>query len=99
MGRPWSELDSFNVVVTGRISKTSEVTERCVHTLAKPEDKDHLMTLQFDWQRSFETGWQITKANLERIVNDAKKNALDYFEDIAEGNRFDEVLISGTTEV
>jgi hypothetical protein len=81
------------------ISETSESIERCIHTLTKPEEKDQLMTLQFDWQRSYQTGWQNTKENLERLVEGGTKDALRYFEELAEGNRFDEILLSETTSV
>lgn len=99
VGRPWKAdyLDSFNITITADISVTGGIKERCVHTIAKSEDKEQLMTLQFDWQRLFDDGWQITQANLERVLQGARKGALAYFEDLAEGNRFDEILISSTT--
>jgi hypothetical protein len=53
-----------------------------------------LLTVQFDWQRTFGTEWQATRSNLERVLEDALKDSIDYFEQLAEGNRFDEVLIS-----
>jgi hypothetical protein len=94
VGRPWGgALENFNIMINAQIAKTGEITERCLHTLTKPEDKDELLTLQFDWQRRFNTEWQITKSNLDRILESAARDSLKYFEDLAEGNRFDEVLI------
>jgi len=59
-----------------------------------PEDKDErLLTIQFDWQRNFVSPLQVRKADLERIVDNAQKDSLKYFEDLAEGSRFDEVLL------
>lgn len=100
VGRPWkSAIDNYSVMINAVISETAETTERCIHTLTKPEDKEQLLTLQFDWQRSFQTGWQNSKDNLERLVDDGTKDALRYFEELAEGNRFDEVLLRETTSV
>ena len=93
-GRPWGGiLDSFNFMIAAQITETTETRDRCVHTIIKQEEPDQLLTILFDWQRTFNTGWQITKSNLERVTNDAQKDALKYFEDLAEGSRFDEVLI------
>jgi hypothetical protein len=94
ISRPWSgTVPTFNIAITGVISETPEITDRCIHTLNRPEGEDELLTIQFDWQREFRTGWQNTKSNLERILDDATKEALKYFEELAEGSRFDEVLI------
>jgi hypothetical protein len=98
IGRPWkAAVDNYNIGLTGIISETAETTERCIHTLIKPEEKDQLLTLQFDWQRIFQTGWQNTKANLDRLIEDGTRDALKYFEELAEGNRFDEVLLRDAT--
>lgn len=68
MGRPWSgRLENFNLTITAELNKTSELTERCVHTIRKPEEEDQLLNIQFDWQRVFTDGWQITKENLELL--------------------------------
>lgn len=100
VGRPWSgSIESFNIAITAIISNSRGVTDRCIHTITKPEDKDQLLTLQFDWQRIFVKGWQNTKSNLERITEDAKKDALKYFEELAEGSRFDEILIRETASI
>jgi hypothetical protein len=94
VGRPWTGmLDSFNISINAHVGGAGEVKDRCLHTIVKPEDKDQLLTLVFDWHRTFSTEWQITKSNLERILKDAQRDSLQYFEDLAEGSRFDEVLI------
>ena len=79
-----------------QLTSTAEVTERCSHMIVQPEEKDQLLTLQFDWQRLFSKGWTVTKSNLERVLNEAERDALRYFEDLAEGSRFDEVLLRET---
>ena len=95
MGRPWGGLlDSFNMEINGQIDKATDLTDLCIHTLIKPEEGNELLTVQFDWQRTFGTEWQSTRSNLERVLEDALKDSIDYFEQLAEGNRFDEVLIS-----
>ncbi len=97
VGRPWKGLiDSCNLVINAQLASTSEVTERCIHTVTIPEEKEQLLTLQFDWQRKFKTPWTISQSNLERILDEAQKRSLQYFEELAEGSRFDEVLIRAT---
>jgi hypothetical protein len=51
------------------------------------------MLLNFDWQREFTTGHSITSKSLKDIMDAAETAALKYFEDVAEGRRFDEKLI------
>jgi len=100
VGRPWNGmLDGFNLTINAQLRETAELTERCIHTLVMPEDKEQLLTIQFDWQRKFKTAWQISKSNLEQILEDAQKSALKYFEELAEGSRFDEILIRATANV
>jgi hypothetical protein len=97
IGRPWKGMfDAYNLNLTMQLNKTAEILDRCTHALVKHEDKDQLLTLQFDWQRRFNTGWAVTHSNLVRILGDAEKDALKYFEDLAEGSRFDEVLLRET---
>ena len=97
IARPWRGAFEFlNVNLTMGLADTSETTDRCSHIIIKPEEKDQLLTLQFDWQRTFKTGWAVTKANLERVLKDAERDALKYFEDLAEGSRFDEELFRET---
>jgi hypothetical protein len=96
LGRPWKGLvDSFNVSITGTLADTDTTTDRCIHQITKPEleDVDQLMTLQFDWQRTFKDERATTEDSLKRILGDAKEQALKYFEELAEGSRFDEDLI------
>jgi hypothetical protein len=100
IGRPWrGKFESFNLNLNMVISDAGETKERCIHGIIKSEDDEQLMTLRFDWQRVFKTAWPITKANCERIINDAQKDSLKYFEDLAEGSRFDEVLLRESTAV
>jgi hypothetical protein len=100
MGRPWKEsLDNFNISIAGTIAETSTTIDRCLHQVTKPEEKEELMTLQFDWQRLFKEERTTTPDSLKRILEDAKEQALEYFEELAEGSRFDEDLIRESTRI
>jgi hypothetical protein len=100
IGRPWKgSLDNFNFSITGALADTSATMDRCIHQVTKPEEKEELMTLQFDWQRIFKEDRPITGDNLKRILEDAEEQALKYFEELAEGSRFDEDLIRESTSV
>lgn len=100
VARPWKgKFENFNVSLNMIINDAGETTDRCIHTIIKPDDSEQLMTLQFDWQRIFKTPWTVTKANCERALKEAQKEALKYFEDLAEGSRFDEVLLRESAAV
>lgn len=100
LGRPWKGLlESFNVAIHATINETPVFVDRCLHTLVKPEEKGELLTLQFDWQRTFKDEWTVKKPDLERALDDANTNSLRYFEELAEGNRFDEELLRQTASV
>jgi hypothetical protein len=94
IGRPWKQgLEAFNISITGKLAETSATLDRCLHQVIKPEEKEELMTLQFDWQRTFKDEPATTVDSLKRILDDAEEQALKYFEELAEGSRFDEDLI------
>jgi hypothetical protein len=100
IGRPWKQgVEAFNVSITGKIAETSATLDRCLHQVIKPEEKEELMTLQFDWQRTFKDDRTTTADSLKRILDDAKEQALKYFEELAEGSRFDEDLIRQSVSV
>lgn len=92
LGRPWKGLvGGYSFQVTGAIGNTTEFADRCVHTLTKPETGENaqLLSLNFDWQRTFEVGQPLKREILGSALASAEKAALSYFEDLAEGNRFD----------
>jgi hypothetical protein len=100
MGRPWKgALEHYRFTVTGEIARSATAVDRCVHTVNCPEDKSQLLTLQFDWQRTFSEAWTINHDNMQRILQDARRDALKYFEELAEGSRFDEELIREAARV
>jgi hypothetical protein len=98
LGRPWrGSVPGLSLQIIGDIGKASTWTDRCIHAVNKPEETDELVTLSFDWQRTLATGRAITSDNLNELFLSAQKAALQYFEDLAEGNRFDEELLSTAT--
>ena len=100
IGRPWKgRFENYNINLNMVISESTGAKVRCAHNIIKPEESDQLMTLQFDWQRIFDTPWAVSKANCQRITEGAQKDALKYFEELAEGSRFDEELLRETAGV
>jgi hypothetical protein len=98
VGRPWKNmLDHYNINITADLGKGGGWTDRCIHTLTKSEDREQLLSLNFDWQRTFASGRSINSPELADILESAERSALRYFEDLAEGGRFDEEIISGAT--
>jgi len=95
LGKPWAnDLEYFDFNVAGVIAKTEEFTDRCIHSLARPEDTEQLMSIKFDWQRTFAITKFATADMLKKMAAAAGKSALAYFEDIGEGRRFDDEHIN-----
>ncbi|WFU23142.1 hypothetical protein QA649_34440 [Bradyrhizobium sp. CB1717] len=89
-GKPWGGLsDSFGIRTCASLTKTSSYYDRCIHTLARSEDPNELMTIGFDYQRTFTNGQPISQAALKDAAEGTERAALKYFEELAEGNRFD----------
>ena len=97
VGRPWGQLvGGFSFQITAQLDQTSGWDDKCVHALVKQENPTEPLTLTFDWQRTFAAGQSITPDSLKAILSRAEKDAVQYFEELAEGTRFDDDLI-GTT--
>jgi hypothetical protein len=94
-GQPWNnELDYFDINMAGLIEKTEDYTDRCIHSLKRPENKEELMSIKFDWQRTFSAGKNATSDVLKKQASVAQEAALKYLEEIGEGNRLDEYINS-----
>lgn len=94
ISRPWDCLpENYSIHITTELDKTADWSDRCIHLIHKPEDSEQLLTLRFDWQRLFTIGHAITPDSLKEILTTAEKASTKYFEDIAEGNMFDEEII------
>jgi hypothetical protein len=95
--KPWPDgLDHFAIQIAAYIAKTDEYTDKCIHGFTKPEDPEQLNTLRFDWQRTFTTPKIATPDVLKKQTMLAQKAALEYFEQLGEGGRFDDNLIGRT---
>ena len=94
VGRPWKGLvNQYNLQIVSQIGEGKGWSDRCIHTLTKTEDPEQLLTVNFDWQRSFKDGRSITQESLKQVTEEAEKVSTKYFEDLAEGNRFDEEIL------
>ncbi|MGC1407943.1 MAG: hypothetical protein WA864_03220 [Acetobacteraceae bacterium] len=98
IGRPWGKrVDVFSFQIITELESAMGWKDRCIHNLTKPEDPEALVTLSFDWQRTFTSGQVISTASVGSILARARGDAMAYFEDLAEGSRFDENVVSATT--
>jgi hypothetical protein len=98
VGRPWKgALDGYDFSITSEVGKATGWSDRCIHSIKKPEDPDELLTIQFDWQRTFSSGLPLRQDALTEAAKVAEKAALKYFEELAEGASFDEEIISRAT--
>lgn len=94
LGQPWGALsDAFSIQIAARLPKGSNYYDRCVHTLLRSDDPNELITVMLDYQRVFNSGQPITAASLKDVGASTERAALKYFEDLAEGNRFDDIDI------
>ena len=97
MAKPWGKyLDHFQIIVTAEIDRSDGWHDRCIHQVVKPEDTEALLTIKFDWQREFHKPKTFNTAVLRPLLASAQDSALRYFEELAEGSRFDAELISKT---
>lgn len=92
VAQPWdTSLDYFNMEFTTKLPKVKGTVDydRCVHTFQRPELSDHeLLTVKLDWQRYFDAGRALNLGALPNLIDNASKDALAYFENIGEGERF-----------
>jgi hypothetical protein len=99
MRRPWKgAADYYSFNITATLADDSQWSDRCIHVVTKLEDDpEKQVRLNFDWQRTFKTGQPITPESMIKLAERAQEAAMQYFEDLAEGNRFDEKLINEAT--
>jgi hypothetical protein len=96
-GAPWGgKLSAYSFQIVTQLGADQQGSDRCIHTIVRTDDPDELLTLTFDWQRSLPAGRAIVRSSMEDIVARARRSALEYFEDLAEGSRFDEVVSVST---
>lgn len=91
MSRPWSDdVYGYSIQITGSTKTNDKFKERCIHTVVKPEDDGELLNISFDWQRKLIKPIPVDRDILVKEMASAEKSALEYFEDLAIGNLFDE---------
>jgi hypothetical protein len=92
IAKPWrTSVDHYAFNITAQINEEHGWSDRCVHTISKPEDAEgNLVTLKFDWQRSYTVEKQLRMDTLKEQLELAQEAALRYFEELAEGDRFDD---------
>lgn len=90
VGRPWKGLTGgFTMQLTANVDEQRLWTDRCIHTLVRPEVGDDLMTIVFDFQRTFNEPRNVDRDSLKEAGEQVEKGALKYFEALAEGSIFD----------
>lgn len=91
MARPWNSAPkAFAFNITSELGTASAWSDRCIHTIARPEGGDNLVNLSFDWQRTFKDRRVLNGVSaLKDLAFEAEHAALKYFEELAEGDRFD----------
>jgi hypothetical protein len=95
--RPWAvKADNYNIDITSKLPKSpkSEWSDRCQHVVTKPEHGDGLVTFKLDYQRVFDSPKTLSIKLLDEILQKARIDALKYFEDVGQGERFDENIIA-----
>jgi hypothetical protein len=90
IGRPWNGLTGgFSMQFTADLGKEKLWADRCIHTLLRSEKEDEVMTVAFDFQRTFVDPRQVTRDVLQEVCQKVERDSLAYFEELAEGNIFD----------
>lgn len=90
--KPWgTTADAYNVELTTKLTKATDAAhqDRCIHHIRKAEDRDGLVFVKLDWQRWLDESKGLSMSSLPGLLSEARKNALAYFEDIGQGERFD----------
>ncbi len=99
VGRPWPDgTDDLSLNIFGRVKDTDHWSDRCSHQLQMSEDKEKLLVVAFDYQRMFKNPPKVNEDRLRQLFRQCREDAVEYFERVAEGNMFDEQLISGASD-
>ncbi len=97
MSRPWGgNLPHYNLELTGRLGSKDDHSDRCIHAIGMGEqdnNPDRLISIRLDWQRDYNIARPLAVDAIRKQVAAGKKAALEYFEDVAEGSRFDEAIL------
>lgn len=95
LGRPWKDkIGELNINITSIVGKGPNHEDYCVHHIVRKESSQDLLVVKLDWQRRFHSPRIFIRSDLEKEMRSCEKASIDYFEDVAEGNRFDEQILS-----
>ena len=97
MGRPWTAAPhAFTMDVTSILPRTpkAEWEDRCQHVVTKVEHGDELINIRLDFHRRFDSPKALSVGLLDDILKRLRADALKYFEDVGQGERFDESIIN-----
>jgi len=99
MSRPWQgAVENYQFMIASELSRGSQSVDKCIHTVLKSDDAEQLPVLKFDWQRWFDPpSHPVRKESITTLLRNAEDTAMTYFEELAEGNRFDENLLRSST--
>jgi len=89
VSRPWSSVEEYDIRVIGEIATTSEWQDRCVHRIQRLEAAEGLVSIVLDWQRRYTDGRVLETGKLQGLLDRAQHDAIEYFEELAGGGRFD----------
>ena len=89
--KPWNgELEALTFVAQALLKENDDHSSRCVHTLVKSQKDNEPLQIVFDYQRIYKKPQDIESNRLRAATEGLKREALDYFEQLAQGDRFDE---------
>lgn len=87
---PWgAKSESLNFSLMGDLNDEAEWSDRCHHTVSDIENEKGMLSLKFDFQRTFKAPVATKSAKLDELLPIVTESALEYFESLAEGGRFD----------
>lgn len=91
LSSPWAgELIDGNIRFSVKIAENDRTEDRCHHQVIVPENKKELSTVMLDWQRFFVKQQPGDEKSLRKMLKDAGEAAIEYFEELGEGGRFNE---------
>jgi hypothetical protein len=93
MSKPWGkESNNYSVSVVAEVAPRGKDNwyDRCEHLVAKGEAEDALVNIRLDYNRAYEPEQNLTFSQLDGMLKNLRSSALAYFEDVAQGERFDD---------
>ena len=93
MSKPWGKpSNGYNMSVLSEVSGNGKGTwhDRCEHSVAKSDSDDALINIKLDYIRSYDPEQNLNFPQLDGMLKNLRSSALAYFEDVAQGERFDD---------